>query len=148
MLSILIPTYNYNVYGLVQQLQGQSLQAEIAFEIIVMDDASPKAEFIALNDKINTLPHCRYELLTNNIGRSAIRNLLAKNAKYNWLLFLDADTLPVDESLLANYLPFLNDEEKVVYGGIRYQPERPPQDMILRWVYGNEREAKIGRAHV
>jgi glycosyltransferase involved in cell wall biosynthesis len=141
LLSILIPTYNYNVLLLVQELQSQSQRENIAFEIIVFDDASPDQLSIAENQKINSLSHCRYELLEKNIGRSAIRNLLAEKAKYNWLLFLDADTIPINEKSIQGYLPYLNNEEKIVYGGIRYQPQQPSTDKLLRWVYGNEREA-------
>ena len=35
MLSILIPTYNYNAFPLVEELQNQAIEAGIAFEIIV-----------------------------------------------------------------------------------------------------------------
>ena len=40
MLSILIPTYNYNVYPLVSELQRQCLESKIEFEILCQDDAS------------------------------------------------------------------------------------------------------------
>lgn len=141
MLSILIPTYNYNVFPLVLELQHQASKTGIEFEVIVFDDASPDETHIRKNEEINALPHCRYQLLQKNIGRSAIRNLLAETAKYGWLLFLDADTIPVTKNFIADYLPHLNNEEKVVYGSIKYQPEQPPADKLLRWVYGNEREA-------
>lgn len=141
MLSLLIPTYNYNVFPLVSGLQRQALKTGTDFEIIVFDDASPDGDKIRENQKINDLSHCRYEVLQKNIGRSAIRNLLAEKAKYGWLLFLDADTLPITDKFIAGYLPYLNNEEKVVYGSIKYQPEHPPANKLLRWVYGNEREA-------
>lgn len=141
MLSILIPTYNYNVLPLVQQLNDQAVKANIAFEIIVLDDASKDSNSITENQKINLLEYCRYELLEKNTGRSSMRNLLAKRANYNWLLFLDADTMPINDNFIVGYLPNLNPEEKVVYGGIRYQEEKPSPDKILRWVYGNSREA-------
>jgi len=141
LLSILIPTYNYNVFPLVLELHQQALKTGIDFEIIVFDDASPDEATVEINEKINGIPNCRYELLQKNIGRSAIRNLLAENAKYERLLFLDADTIPVTENFIAGYLPYLNNQEKVVYGSIKYQPEQPRPDKLLRWVYGTEREA-------
>jgi glycosyltransferase involved in cell wall biosynthesis len=141
MLSILIPTYNYNVLPLVQKLNKLANSENIAFEIIVLDDASPDSNSISENQKINKLEYCSYELLEKNIGRSCMRNLLAKKAKYNWLLFLDADTFPIHDNFISAYLPHLNQEEKVVYGGIRYQEEKPSDDKLLRWVYGNSREA-------
>lgn len=140
MLSILIPTYNYNVFPLVENLYNQCVICKIPFEIIVFDDASTQ-HFD--NEKINLLENTRFEVLEKNIGRSAIRNLLAKTAKYDWLLFLDADVLPNDDELIKNYLneTYKNTTPRVVYGGIRYQEETPERHQFLRWIYGNKREA-------
>jgi len=140
MLSVLIPTYNYNVFPLVSLLQKQCEENAIVYEIIVLDDGS-KSLLNEANEKINTLPCSTFRSLPNNIGRSAIRNLLAQEAQYEWLLFLDADTLPKDENLIKHYLPYMNNEIKVVYGGIKYQPQQPEDKDLLRWIYGNEREA-------
>src|SRR5690554_3801639 len=118
MLSILIPTYNYNVFPLVENLYQQCIASKIVFEIIVFDDAS--AQHFD-NQKINLLENARFEVLEKNIGRSAIRNLLAKTAKYDWLLFLDADVFPMHTNLISNYMNETTSDNKVVYGGIRYQ---------------------------
>lgn len=141
MLSILIPTYNYSIYNLVQELYKQAIEANVIFEIICLDDASANKDFILENEKINLFANCSYKVLENNIGRCAIRNLLAKKAQYSWLLFLDADTFPANNNFIATYLPYLNREEKVVYGGIKYQEKKPADKELLRWVYGNKREA-------
>lgn len=139
MISVLIPTYNYNTFPLVSNLFGQIEKASIDFEIICLDDAS--AKFHAENNQINTLPNCSYFILEKNIGRSAIRNLLAAKARFDNLLFLDADVIPVSDDFISNYISNLNSEEKVVYGGIRYQEEKPEKSQVLRWIYGNSREA-------
>ena len=139
MLSILIPTYNYNVIPLVLELHKQCLECEINFEILVFDDGSKL--FTIENQKINSLENCRFEILENNIGRSAIRNLLAKKAKFSSLLFLDADTIPINNHFIKNYIAQINDDEKVVYGGIKYQKEKPKKSGVLRWKYGISREA-------
>ena len=139
MLSILIPTYNYNVVPLVLDLHKQCLECEINFEILVFDDGSKL--FTIENHKINSLKNCRLEVLENNIGRSAIRNLLAKKATFNNLLFLDADTIPVHNHFIKNYVAQINEDEKVVYGGIKYQKEKPKKSEVLRWKYGISREA-------
>ncbi len=139
MLSLLIPTYNYNVVPLVLELQKQCLECNIIFEILVFDDGSKL--FHDENKKINSFENCRFEVLEKNIGRSAIRNLLAKKAKFNSLLFLDADTIPVHNYFIKNYIAQINEDEKVVYGGIKYQKEKPKKSQILRWKYGNSREA-------
>ena len=40
MLSVLIPTYNYNAFFLVDKIHQQLILAQIAFEIICFDDGS------------------------------------------------------------------------------------------------------------
>ena len=139
MLSILIPTYNYNVFPLVSELHKQCLECEIDFEIIVIDDGSKL--FFNENQEINSFENCHFEILAKNIGRSAIRNLLAKKAKFNSLLFLDADTIPIHNHFIKNYIAQINEDEKVVYGGIEYQKDKQTKSQILRWKYGNSREA-------
>ena len=141
MLSILIPTYNYNILPLVEELHWQVLEEDIPFEIIVLDDASPDRITVEENRRIAFLEKASYTLLDKNIGRSAIRNLLGQKAKYPWLLFLDADTIPTNKTFIKTYLSLLTNEEKVVYGGIRYQEEKPPAGQLLRWIYGYDREA-------
>ena len=58
MLSILIPTYNYNVVPLVLDLHKQCLECEINFEILVFDDGSKL--FTIENHKINSLKNCKH----------------------------------------------------------------------------------------
>ncbi len=139
MLSILIPTYDYDIYYLVSVLHKQVCECNLDFEIICLDDFSTK--FISENQQINVLENCSYSVLEKNIGRSSIRNLLAQKAKFEYLLFLDADTIPVDPCFVSNYITQINQEEKIVYGGIQYQKEKPKNTQLLRWVYGNAREA-------
>lgn len=139
MLSILIPVYNYNVFTLVEILYKQALECDITFEIISIDDAS--SHFLSKNQEINQLQNCSYSVLQNNIGRSAIRNLLAQKAIYDNLLFLDADTLPVQENFISNYISQINNTEKIVYGGILYENIQPAKQQLLRWIYGTKREA-------
>jgi glycosyltransferase involved in cell wall biosynthesis len=139
MLSILIPTYNYEVYELVKVLNKQAQDAKIEFEIIVLDDGSQKLQ--TENNKINEFQFCTYEILKVNIGRSAIRNLLAKKAAFDNLLFLDSDTIPIETNFISNYLLQITKEEKIVSGGILYPELKPKKNQLLRWKYGNSREA-------
>ena len=90
MISVLIPVHNYLITTLVQSLHKQLTVEKIAFEIICLDDASTDKKFTKINKKIRELEGVKYNLLKTNIGRSAIRNKLAKIAQYEWLLFLDA----------------------------------------------------------
>ncbi|HLW42228.1 MAG TPA: glycosyltransferase family 2 protein [Flavobacterium sp.] len=141
MLSILIPTYNYNVFPLVQEVFRQCVKENIMFEIIVLDDSSQN--FYEENNQINTLNNCFYTVLNQNIGRSAIRNLLSTKASFENLLFLDADVRLISNRFIKNYLNFIenNPQYNVVYGGIVYQENKPDNNQLLRWIYGNKREA-------
>ena len=139
MLSILIPVYNYNVYPLVEKLHDQLQQLEIDYEIKVFDDCSitPSGE----NEKINALNGASYIVLKNNIGRSAIRNLLAKEASFDNLLFLDADTMIINTDFISTYLEVIKDAYQIISGGILYHKEKPESHKVLRWTYGIQREA-------
>lgn len=139
MLSILIPTYNYNIYPLVVSIFEQCERYQIVFEIICYDDGSDK--FQLENNQINALNNSKYIVLKKNIGRSAIRNKLAQDATFEHLLFLDADTMPVNHFFIKYYCKYIDQTPKIVYGGIKYQEEKPKKDELLRWVYGKEREA-------
>ena len=80
MLSILIPTYNYDITQLVKDLYAQAEGLGVQYEIIVMEDGSD--QFLVANQQIGLLNHCRYIALPDNIGRSAIRNRLADEAQF------------------------------------------------------------------
>ena len=141
MLSILIPTFNYDITALVVEIHKQSKSCNIVFEILVFDDASTDLEVRKNNASINALENTSYTILKSNIGRSAIRNKLAKSAQYSWLLFLDADVMPVNNHFVSNYINSLSYSKPIIYGGITYQEERPNQTQLLRWIYGKKREA-------
>lgn len=137
MLSILIPTYNYDITKLVNELHKQCIKANIHFEIIVFDDGS-KSLINKKNSTISDIKNCIFKALDENVGRSAIRNLLAVSAKYNHLLFIDAGTFPLNSSFISLYLRRLNSE--VVSGGMIAEkfPARAP--FKLRWLYTKYRE--------
>lgn len=139
MLSILIPTYNYNVFPLVVKLREQCSQCGIEYEIIVLDDAGKL--FLDENSAINKLENCTFSTEKHNIGRSKMRNLLAQKGKYDWLLFLDADTIPLQNNFISTYIKYITPELQIVNGGITYSRELPSKDRTLRWFYGNKREA-------
>ena len=135
MLSVLIPTYNYNAFELVNELHKQLLKSEVLFEIICIDDGS-KSTLNQQNEKINDLPHARFNALKNNIGRSAIRNYLSEKATYSWLLFLDSDVLPASPLFIPNYLNQIQHKTGAVFcGGIRYLAS-DENKKLLRYKYG------------
>ncbi|WP_067148849.1 glycosyltransferase family 2 protein [Pseudotamlana agarivorans] len=138
MLSILIPTFNYDIVSLVLEVRKQILEAKIDFEIIVLDDGS-KSLLNKKNSSLNKFEHCKFEALKNNIGRSAIRNLLAQKAQYENLLFIDAGTLPKSNDYIKNYLKYLN--KNIVIGGMTHKAVAPKKPFKLRWLYTKKRES-------
>jgi hypothetical protein len=93
-LSILIPVYEYNPTKLIKDLIQQSLQIEIPLEIILIDDASSIDFFSNWATPFQDYTTIQITRLNQNIGRAAIRNNLIQKASFDWLLFLDADTIP------------------------------------------------------
>lgn len=145
MISILIPVFNYNIVPLVQEIHRQIMNAEIDFEILAHDDGSD-IHFCESNEEINKFSFTNYSTSKHNIGRELTRQILATKAKYNWLLFLDADTLPAAPNFIKNYLSYLNSTHDAIFGGILYQEQPPEAEYILRWKYGVAREALEAKA--
>ena len=139
MISILIPTYNYNITRLVADLHQQALENYVDFEIIVMEDGSKL--YVEENKVVNDFEFCRQIVLYENIGRSAIRNKLAEEAKYKHLLFMDCDAEVCSEHFVEKYVAFCK-EECVVIGGTSYDPDENDPRYSLRLTYGRQREAR------
>lgn len=139
MLSILIPVYNFSVSELVAELHQQAVACAIPFEIRCYDDGSSSA-FKEQNASISSLANVIYTELPKNVGRSRIRNMLATDAAYEQLLFMDCDSQVLDGHFIARYLEHAS-EHKLVYGGRAY-PKSAPEDaaQYLRWHYGVSRE--------
>ena len=139
MLSILIPSYNFEISKLIADLNKQATELQIKFEIVVIDDAS-NSYFRSKNSNIRKHDSVKYFELSENIGRSKIRNKLAEMANYQNLLFMDCDSQVVDNKYISNYLPYCN-KENLVCGGRTYT-ENPPveKSLYLRWLYGVKRE--------
>ncbi|MCB9080887.1 MAG: glycosyltransferase [Lewinellaceae bacterium] len=138
MLSILIPVYQVDVRPLVERLLAEAADLPIPVEINLLDDASG-APWI---EQYRTLPAdllVRIEVLSENVGRARIRNLLAEQARYPYLLFLDADVMPLRPDFIREYLTLLPTNQ-VLCGGLAYSPVVPPSERRLRWHYGRQRE--------
>ncbi|MDB4073608.1 glycosyltransferase [Ascidiaceihabitans sp.] len=108
LISIIIPTYNSkkNVSKLVEFLSTKIYGEQ--FEIIVIDDGSTDGTFDALKLKYNCRQ--RFTLLQKvNGGAGSARNLGIKNAKGEYLWFIDADdsinklSLTELQNVLTNY---------------------------------------------
>lgn len=142
MLSILIPTFQYNCLPLVTELHRQADLLKIPFEIICLDDASGDVLYAIENEAINLLPFASFNSNTSNLGRAANRNLLAQKAKHEWLLFLDCDTYPSQDNFISAYVTAVVSSKDLVYfGGLAYKPKGFNRFNKLRYNYGILREA-------
>lgn len=140
MLSILIPTYNYDCFSLVKELKKQADTLQFDYEILVQDDCS--SLFIEENSKINLLDKCSFNINSSNLGRTNNRLTLVNKSSFELLLFLDSDVFPKDGNFLKKYISeFSKSKIDVVFGGIVYKEQKPEINEILRWVYGKERES-------
>lgn len=146
-LSILIPCYNCRCGKLVNMLHALLKKEEerhgceaFRYEIIVADDGSTDTASIEENKHINSLDNCRYVIREKNTGRSAIRNFLAREAKYKWLLFMDSDMAVRNGNYIARYIS--SDDSHVVYGGYSINGDSGKLKGNLRFAYEKRCEAK------
>jgi glycosyltransferase involved in cell wall biosynthesis len=115
------------------------VESTVDFEIIVMEDGSTL--YLEENNKVNKLEFCRHLILQKNTGRSAIRNKLADQAKYDHLLFIDCDAEVCSSDFINKYIASCR-ENCIVIGGTAYDPNETNPDYSLRLKYGRKREAR------
>ncbi len=142
MISLLIPVCDYDIIALVYYMKSGIKQVPEFCEIIIGDDGS-SAEF---KSKYQSLEGEGIKIIHSekNIGRAAIKNRLALEAKGDYLLFIDADTMVpgTAEAYLRKWLPFLP-VARVICGGILYHESKSGDpDKLLRWKYGRKREQR------
>lgn len=137
-LSILIPIYDFELLSLVYDLQHQATQLNIPFEILCYDDASSMQSIKQSNRKIKRLDHVIYKEFQQNKGRSRIRNEMARDCKFDLLLFIDSDSLLLSDDFIKKYLEKAS-ECQVLAGGTVYT-KMPSEKYSLRYKYGKERE--------
>ena len=135
-LSILIPVYNSDCR---QQVTALSYQAEtiegLRCEIVVADDGSDDVALQGINAELSALPNVRYIRREQNVGRAAIRNYLAHEARYEWLLFMDGDMAIPSDTFLKKWVEA--DVKEVAYGG--YVVGEGSRSS-LRFIYEKENE--------
>lgn len=139
MLSILIPVYNYDCSELVRELLAQGERAEAKgreFEIIVGDDASAEGRGVESVKKVcEENRHCRFLSSMVNRGRAANRNNMAREAKGDYLLFIDCDALVTRADFLDKYFAQIDAGADVVVGGIEAVGTQTSPDVSLRFRY-------------
>ncbi len=149
MLTICIPVYRYDVRPLVNELLQQAGELTETIEILVYDDASPDDGDWG-REELRQIPGIRYVELRQNLGRAAIRNLMAREAGQPYLVMMDADGKPNAEFLrrwlgeIAGVKNLTGHDRPLLVsvGGRHYEPEGPASpDLALHWWYGQQRES-------
>ena len=141
-ISLLIPVLDYDIVALVHSMKNAMGKVPELHEIIIGDDGS----LPEYREKYRSLEGNGVKLIVSgkNIGRASIRNMLAREAKGDYLLFIDADAmLPATaEAYLRKWISKAG-LARVLSGGILYH-ESPPgdPDKLLRWKYGMMKEQK------
>jgi len=145
-LSILIPTYNYDPSRLVRQLLQQLPEDA---EIIVGDDCSLTPTLSqGEGEKV------RFFRSECNLGRAGIRNALAREAKGDWLLFIDADAEVRSNAFIQRYMDVSSTTDanvtpayQVICGGTGNLPECPRPEARLRYDYEVKAEKRLTLEH-
>lgn len=139
-ISLLIPVCDYDIVALVHSMKSCLNTIPEFVEILIGDDGSTsenRARYKSLESE-----GVRIVISEQNIGRAAIRNKLALEAKGDFLLFIDADTMlpATSENYIQKWIPYIS-SSRIICGGVLYH-ESPPgdPDKILRWKYGRKRE--------
>jgi glycosyltransferase involved in cell wall biosynthesis len=141
-ISLLIPVYDYDIVALVHSMKSALGKVPEFYEILIGDDGSSaeyREKYLSLEDDT-----VRVIISEINIGRAAIRNRLALEAKGDFLLFIDADAmLPgTAEAYMLKWLPMIT-VSRVLSGGTLYHDSAPGDpDKLLRWKYGKGKEQR------
>ncbi len=116
-ISIIIITLNEekNIANILADLQKQTFQN---FEIIVSDSNSADNTQTIVESYKNKIENLRFENCGKTIGPAYGRNYGASFAKYERLLFLDADTRISDKDFLSKFIKIIN--EKKIDAGSMY----------------------------
>ena len=139
MLSILIPCYNFSVFHLIKDLHQQAELQKIHFEIICAEDGSTEKFSNSDVKKFKNVTYLNHE---KNVGRSKIRNLLSKQAKFKWLLFIDCDSKINNKNFLSDYLQKTQYSNSLFYGETEYEKRIKNPKKKLHWLYGKKIESK------
>jgi GT2 family glycosyltransferase len=140
MLSILIRTYNDSVFEIVDEINQQCQKLSFNYEILISDD-DPNGDKVN-EEELMKFPNLKYWKNQSNLGRSNNLNKLIGASKFDYVLLLDNDVIPLRTNFIDIYLKKIKEECKVIYGGLSYENTPPETNQRLRWLYGHKKEAK------
>jgi glycosyltransferase involved in cell wall biosynthesis len=138
LLSICIPVKDFDVHPLVDALLKEVREQQLSIEILIVEDGSDASGKL-LNDSLHQEPEVSLFSFEKNKGRSAARNYMAQKAHGEYLLFIDADSLPVSPRFISIYLDQLR-SDVILSGGRHYSDLYRTPGHLLHWKYGIHRE--------
>jgi len=114
-ISVIVPTYNgaHRILNVLRALENQTVND---FELIVAIDGSNDDTLTVLNTSNFSFKNFRI-IEQPNKGRASIRNLGAKNADGDLLIFYDDDTRPTNDSI-EKHVEFHRSHQNCLCGGI------------------------------
>ncbi|WP_419900103.1 glycosyltransferase family 2 protein [Roseomonas sp. USHLN139] len=144
-LSILVPTYDRDIRPLATELLDDmaALPDPAAVELLVLIDGNPNLTGQEAVLNLATARDLAAGLAPSprNLGRAEARNTLARLARGEVVLFLDADGLPDAPGFVARALAAAADPQAVVCGGRTGQRlDPPPRDSLLFHTHSQKRE--------
>jgi glycosyltransferase involved in cell wall biosynthesis len=140
MISIIVPSYNYGhlVADTIGSIQRQTCTD---WEMIIVDDGSTDNTEAILKERAAADPRIRF-FQQSNAGPSAARNLALREAKGDFIQFLDADDLLEHGKFTTQLSVFAEmPEADIVYGPVRYFKEDASSE--ANWLYtywGSDKE--------
>lgn len=141
MISILIATYNYDCSRLLHDLRAQCLAFKqqvgascFDYEIILGDDASTDSVAEQTNHLACSALGCCYLKHEENSGQAILRNRLASEAQFPYLLFIDSDAAVCTSDFVKKYWEHRDDAQAVV-GSIRNPDLKDHRGRELRYRY-------------
>jgi glycosyltransferase involved in cell wall biosynthesis len=135
-LSIVICTLNEEKY-LPKLLDSIALQQGVTFEVVIADSGSDD-DTAGVANRYNVEKNLPVTFISNPIRNiSAQRNIGARNAKYEHLLFLDADVVLPDNFLKEAFLDRIIKENILLAGTKIYATEKKWNYRFMYWCYSN-----------
>jgi glycosyltransferase involved in cell wall biosynthesis len=128
--SVIVPCYNYANF-ISQTLNSVRQQTYQDWECIVVDDGSTDNSKDIIFSYTSRDPRFVY-VYQENRGLSAARNTGIKEAKGDFLQFLDADDL-IESRKLELQVLYLKEhpDVEIVYGDVRYFSTEQPGELLL-----------------
>ncbi len=131
-ISVCIPVYRYPVQNLIEWISRNP--PSLDFEVLLFIDG-PNDEHIHNKNLPLTILGGKGE----RVGVAQARKALVEAASFDYVLFLDADVIPLNGAYFSILEHFKN-QTKVVVGGYAYFKIDFERGRRLRYYYGIERE--------